>query len=98
MDPMRTPERPPTPEPYETGKRLIWTLKRGEVTSGLSQAHRYLALDKTYCSLKIPPAERMVPTDLLVVPICERCERLHAARTTIAGAFSDLLSSARGAA
>lgn len=58
----------------ERGAVVVWTLKIYKATAGLSPAHRVLEKGQTYCLERIPPPDRLVPTDMLRVPPCERCE------------------------
>jgi hypothetical protein len=99
MDARMRQQKEPEPEMHETGTVVVWTLKWHGVTSGLSEAHRYHTAGKTYCMRTMPAPDRLVPTALLSVPICKRCEVLYTKGADVAGTMRSLLDSAvRGAA
>lgn len=71
----------------QSGDRVAWTktvpgIEHERVAAGVTVVHRCLADGITYCSQRIPPAERHF-TPLAGLRPCWECERLHSRGATV---------------
>lgn len=84
----------------ERGTPVVWSLRHGKRTSGLSEKHRILDGRKTFCMDEIPAdLSRLVDLRLPIhVEVCQRCEQRYASGADLSSAFKSLLDDVRSTA
>lgn len=58
------------------GDKVAWSVRNTQQAMiGISAVHRFFENGKTFCSLDVPPAERLFPA-LPSLNVCSRCHRM----------------------
>lgn len=79
----------------DRGGAVVWTIRRGKVTHGLSELHRYMGGGLTFCQKKIPAdPKRIVETSLIAVPECDRCKVLSESGASVADVLKQVVADA----